>query len=155
MDRRAEEWNQFNRSIEIKNMWAILVQLKKFTAKKLRIKRKQNSKLEKQGVTCEGTEDHESLETKTNIRILPEDHYHQPSNSQTSLQDLIAIAQKEIFSGKHEEDAYLEFDKDSCYNSGTESDEDIYEDMTFNNLSKSNNDLYMTMVFQPPSIDIN
>ena len=136
-------------------MWAILVKLKKFMAKKLGIKRKQNSKLEKQGDTCEGTKDYESMETKSNIRILPEDQCHQPSNSQTSLQDLIAIAQKEIFSGKHEEDAYLEFDKDSCYNSGTESDEDIYEDMAFNNLSRSNDDLYMTMVFQPPSIDVN
>ena len=136
-------------------MWAILVKLKKFMAKKLRIKRKQNSKLEKQGDTCEGTKDYESMETLTNIQILPEVQCHQPSNSQTSLQDLIAIAQKEIFSGKHEEDAYLEFDKDSCYNSGTESDEDIYEDMAFNNLSRSNDDLYMTMVFQPPSIDVN
>lgn len=136
-------------------MWAILVKLKKLMAKKLRIKRKQNSKLEKQGDTCEGTKDYESMETLSNIRILPEDQCHQPSNSQTSLQDLIAIAQKEIFSGKHEEDAYLEFDKDSCYNSGTESDEDIYEDMAFNNLSRSNDDLYMTMVFQPPSIDVN
>ena len=136
-------------------MWAILVKLKKFMAKKLRIKRKQNSKLEKQGDTCEGTKDYESMETNGDIRILPEDQCHQPSNSQTSLQDLIAIAQKEIFSGKHEEDAYLEFDKDSCYNSGTESDEDIYEDMAFNNLSRSNDDLYMTMVFQPPSIDVN
>ena len=136
-------------------MWAILVKLQKFTVKKLRIKRKQNSKLEKQGDTCEGTKDYKSMETKSNIRILPEDQCHQPSNSQTSLQDLIAIAQKEIFSGKHEEDAYLEFDKDSCYNSGTESDEDIYENMAFNNLSRSNDDLYMTMVFQPPSIDVN
>ena len=132
-------------------MLAILVQLRKFTFKKLRIKRKQKSKVGKQGVTCEGNQDDESWETRAGIRILPEDHSHQPSSSQTSLQDLIAIAQKEIFSEKHEEDAYLEFDSDSCYSSGTESD-DIYEDMAFNNFS--NNDLYMTMVFQPPSIDV-
>ena len=133
-------------------MLAILVQLRKFTFKKLRIKRKQESKLGKQGVTCDGSQGDESRETGAGMRIFPEDHSHQPSNSQTSLQDLIAIAQKEIFSEKHEEDAYLEFDKDSCYNSGTESEEDIYEDMAFNNFS--NNDLYMTMVFQPPSIDV-
>ena len=105
----------------------------------------------KQEVTCEGNQEDEIRETRAGIRILPEDHSHQPSSSQTSLQDLIAIAQKEIFSEKHEEDAYLEFDSDSCYSSGTESD-DIYEDMAFNNFS--NNDLYMTMVFQPPSIDV-
>ena len=132
-------------------MLAILVQLRKFTFKKLRIKRKQKSKVGKQGVTCEGNQDDESWKTRAGIRMLPEDHSHQPSSSQTSLQDLIAIAQKEIFSEKHEEDAYLEFDSDSCYSSGTESD-DIYEDMAFNNFS--NNDLYMTMVFQPPSIDV-
>ena len=132
-------------------MLAILVQLRKLAFKKLRIKRKQKSKVGKQGVTCEGNQDDERRETRAGIRILPEDHSHQPSSSQTSLQDLIAIAQKEIFSEKHEEDAYLEFDSDSCYSSGTESD-DIYEDMAFNNFS--NNDLYMTMVFQPPSIDV-
>ena len=134
-------------------MLAILDQLMKFTFKKLRIKRKQKSKLGKQGVTCEGNKDDESWETRAGIRIPPEDYSHQPSSSQTSLQDLIAIAQKEIFSEKHEEDAYLEFDSDSCYSSGTESDGDIYEDMAFNNFS--NNDLYMTMVFLPPSIDVN
>ena len=134
-------------------MLAILVRLRKFTFKKLRIKRKQKSKLGKQGVTCEGNQDDESWGTRAGIRILPEDHSHQPSSSQTSLQDLIAIAQKEIFSEKHEEDAYLEFDSDSCYSSGTESDGDIYEDMAFNNFN--NNDLYMTMVFLPPSIDVN
>ena len=153
MDPRREQWNQFNRSNEIKNMLAILVRLRKFTFKKLRIKRKQKSKLGKQGVTCEGNQDDESWGTRAGIRILPEDHSHQPSSSQTSLQDLIAIAQKEIFSEKHEEDAYLEFDSDSCYSSGTESDGDIYEDMAFNNFN--NNDLYMTMVFLPPSIDVN
>ena len=59
-----------------------------------------------------------------------------------------------MFSEKYEEGAYIEFDKDSCYqyHSDTESNEDIYEEMAFNNLSRNNNELYMTMVFQTPSI---
>ena len=135
----------------IENMFAIFIQLRKLTHKKLRIKRKQKSYLDKQGATCDG-KDNGNRKTEVGLRMLPEDHHHQPSNSQTSLQDLIAIAQKEMFSEKSEEGAYIEFDKDSCYHSCAESDEDIYEEMSFNNLSRNNNDLYMTMVFQKPSI---
>lgn len=140
---------QFNRNIMIKNMFAIFVLIRRLTHKKLRIKRKQKGALNKQGGTCDGSKDNRN-KTEAGLRILPEDHHHQPSNSQTSLQDLIAIAQKEMFSD--EEGAYIEFDKDSCYHSETESNEDIYEEMAFYNLSMNNNDLYMTMVFQKPSV---
>ena len=144
--------NQFNRSIMIKNMFAIFVLIRRFTHKKLRIQRKQKSALNKQGITCDYNKDTGNRKPEAGLAILPEDHHHQPSNSQTSLQDLIEIAQKEMFSEKYEEGAYIEFDKDSCYHSDTESNEDIYEEMAFNNLSSNNNELYMTMVFQTPSI---
>ena len=81
---------------------------------------------------------------------LTSEEQSQPSNSQTSLKDLIALAQKEMFLEQQVDDTYLEIDKDSCYNGGSESDEDIYEEMVFSNLSYNSTDLYMTMVFKPP-----
>ena len=66
------------------------------------------------------------------------------TTSQTSLKDLIAIAEMEIKNEKH----LLASDIDSCYNSGTEDEdiEDLYEEMNFN--SNNQSDLYMSMVFR-------
>ena len=129
-------------------MLSILLQIRKLFTKKLRVKDKYKRNLANQRVT-DGSKSYQIGETESYQRIAPEDHFHQPSDSQSSLKDLIAIAQKEILLEKLDEDTYLEFDKDSCYNSGTDSEDDIYEDMALNN-----NDLYMTMVFESPTNNV-
>ena len=68
----------------------------------------------------------------------------QATTSQTSLKDLIAIAEMEIMNEKN----LAPSDIDSCYNSSTEEEdlEDLYEEMNFN--SNDQSDLYMSMVFR-------
>ena len=83
------------------------------------------------------------------------------SSSQTSLKDLIAIAEMEIQLEKnHSEEILDKADEDSCYNSCEEDDdlyeemkafdevEDLYEEMNFEKSGTlAHNSLYMSMVF--------
>ena len=123
-------------------MFSVLAKLRRLTSKKRWMKwRRKSKKVEGNWKDC----------GRKNIKDnLTSEEQSQPSNSQTSLKDLIALAQKEMFLEQQVDDTYLEIDKDSCYNGGSESDEDIYEEMVFSNLSCNSNDLYMTMVFKPP-----
>ena len=65
------------------------------------------------------------------------------TTSQSSLKDLIAIAEMEIKNEKH----LAASDIDSCYNSSSEDDEDLYEEMNFN-FPGNQSDLYISMVFR-------
>ena len=67
------------------------------------------------------------------------------TTSQSSLKDLIAIAEMEIKNEKHLAASEI----DSCYNSSSEDDEeeDLYEEMNFN-FPGNQSDLYMSMVFR-------
>ena len=67
------------------------------------------------------------------------------TTSQSSLKDLIAIAEMEIKNEKH----LVASEIDSCYNSSSEDDEeeDLYEEMNFN-FAGNQSDLYMSMVFR-------
>ena len=83
------------------------------------------------------------------------------SSSQTSLKDLIAIAEMEIQLEKnHSEEILDKAEEDSCYNSCEEDDdlyeemkafdevEDLYEEMNFEKSGTlAHNSLYMSMVF--------
>ena len=83
------------------------------------------------------------------------------SSSQTSLKDLIAIAEMEIQLEKnHSEEILDKAEEDSCYNSCEEDDdmyeemnafdevEDLYEEMHFEkSVTLGHNSLYMSMVF--------
>ena len=123
-------------------MFSVLAKLRRLTYKKRWMKWRRKSK------KVEGNwKDSGRKNTKDN---LTSEEQSQPSNSQTSLKDLIALAQKEMSLEQQVDDTYLDIDKDSCYNGGSESDEDIYEEMVFSNLSYNSTDLYMTMVFKPP-----
>ena len=65
------------------------------------------------------------------------------TTSQSSLKDLIAIAEMEI---KHEKQLAAS-EIDSCYSSSSDDDEDLYEEMNFNHPGNQS-DLYMSMVFR-------
>ena len=67
------------------------------------------------------------------------------TTSQSSLKDLIAIAEMEIKNEKHMAASEI----DSCYNSSSDDDEieDLYEEMNFN-FPGNQSDLYMSMVFR-------
>ena len=69
------------------------------------------------------------------------------ANSQSSLKDLILIAEQEIRQEKNQLSSGALEDCDSCYNSSEESeeleDEEMYEEMRFNATQTSN--LYMSM----------
>ena len=67
------------------------------------------------------------------------------TTSQSSLKDLIAIAEMEMKNEKH----LAASDIDSCYNSSSEDEdvEDLYEEMNFN-FPGNQSDLYMSMVFR-------
>ena len=68
------------------------------------------------------------------------------ANSQSSLKDLIMIAEKEIMEEKRQSSCKVIEDCDSCYHSSEESEdmeEDMYEEMKFNATQTSN--LYMSM----------
>ena len=67
------------------------------------------------------------------------------ANSQSSLKDLIMIAEKEMLEEKRQSSCPVIEDCDSCYHSSEESEdlEDLYEEMKFNATQTSN--LYMSM----------
>ena len=112
--------------------------LRIFQRKQKTISDKSSQKCKDANISCSNDEESSSKVHEVTIA----------TSSQSSLKDLIAMAEQEILSEKIHlsTPTILVEDSDSCYNSGSDSEEDLYEEMNFNRTQIS--DLYMSMNFK-------